>query len=139
MQAKEYASLKKQARRTFHIDFSFDALQLLFGLIFLTLIVVKEIKDHIEQIKRLCRTHSVKSLFAFGSVVSNTLKNTSDIDLLVDIDSKDPIDYSDNYFELKFQLESILKRPVDLLEDKSLKNPFLKKQIDNIKVLIYGR
>lgn len=100
---------------------------------------MKEIKDHIEQIKRLCRTHSVKSLFAFGSVVSNTLKNTSDIDLLVDIDSKDPIDYSDNYFELKFQLESILKRPVDLLEDKSLKNPFLKKQIDNTKVLIYGR
>jgi len=99
---------------------------------------VKEIKDHIEQIKQLCSTHGVKSLFAFGSVVSNSVKTTSDIDLLVDIDSKDPIDYSDNYFELKFQLESILKRPVDLLEDKSLKNPFLKKQIDNTKVLIYG-
>ena len=99
---------------------------------------MKEIKDHIEQIKRLCSIHSVKSLFAFGSVVSDTLKSTSDIDLLVDIDSKNPIDYSDNYFELKFQLEHILKRQVDLLEDKSLKNPFLKKQIDNTKVLIYG-
>src|ERR1700712_4815513 len=102
-----------------------------FSLIFLTLIIVKEIKDHIEQIEQLCSTHSVKSLFAFGSVVSDNLKSTSDIDLLVDIDSKDPNDYSDNYFELKFQLEDILKRPVDLLEDKTLKNPFLKKQIDN--------
>jgi predicted nucleotidyltransferase len=100
---------------------------------------VNELKDHIEQIKQLCNAYHVKSLFAFGSVVSDKLKPTSDIDLIVDIDSKDPIDYSDNYFALKFQLENILKRPIDLLEDKALKNPFLKKQIDNTKVLVYGR
>ena len=103
------------------------------------LIIVKELKDHIEQIKLLCNAYHVKSLFAFGSVVSGKLKTESDIDLLVDIDSADPIDYSDNYFALKFQLEDIFKRPVDLLEDKAVKNPFLKKQIDNTKVLIYGR
>ena len=108
-------------------------------LIFLTLIIVKELKDYIEQIKALCNAHHVKSLFAFGSVVSENIKPESDIDLIVDIDSKDPIDYSDNYFALKFQLENILKRQVDLLEDKALKNPYLKKQIDNTKVLIYGR
>lgn len=109
------------------------------SLILLTLIIVNELKDHIEQIKQLCNAYHVKSLFAFGSVVSDKLKPTSDIDLIVDIDSKDPIDYSDNYFALKFQLENILKRPIDLLEDKALKNPFLKKQIDNTKVLVYGR
>jgi len=100
---------------------------------------VKELKDHIEQIKALCNTHRVRSLFAFGSVVSDNLKAESDIDLIVDIESKDPIDYSDNYFALKFQLENILKREVDLLEAKTLKNPFLKKQIDSTKVLVYGR
>jgi uncharacterized protein len=100
---------------------------------------VKELKDHIEQIKALCNAHQVTSLFAFGSVVSDNLKAESDIDLIVDIDSKDPIDYSDNYFALKFQLENILKRQVDLLEAKALKNPFLKKQIDSTKVLVYGR
>ena len=100
---------------------------------------MKELKDHIEQIKQVCNAYHVKSLFAFGSVVSDKIKAESDIDLIVDIDSKDPIDYSDNYFALKFKLQDILKRPVDLLEDKALKNPFLKKQIDNTKVLIYGR
>lgn len=100
---------------------------------------MKELKDHIEQIKALCNTHRVRSLFAFGSVVSDNLKAESDIDLIVDIESKDPIDYSDNYFALKFQLENILKREVDLLEAKTLKNPFLKKQIDSTKVLVYGR
>jgi predicted nucleotidyltransferase len=100
---------------------------------------VKEIKDHIEQIIALCNAHDVNSLFAFGSVVSGKLQPVSDIDLIVDIDSKDPIDYSDNYFALKFELEEIFNRPVDLLEDKALNNPFLKKQIDNSKVLVYGR
>jgi len=98
---------------------------------------VKELKDHIDQINRLCNTHNVRSLFAFGSVVSDKLKPESDIDLIVDIDSEDPIDYSDNYFALKFQLEDIFNRPIDLLEAKALKNPFLKKQIDNTKVLVY--
>jgi len=64
----------------------------------------------------------VASLLAFGSIVSDTLKAESDIDLIVDINSSDPIAYSDNYFALKFQLEDILKRPVDLLEAKSIKN-----------------
>lgn len=94
---------------------------------------MKVLKDHIEQIKQLCNAYHVKSLFASGSIVSDKLKTESDIDLIVDIDSKDPIDYSDNYFALKFQLENILKRPVDLLEDKAVKNLFLKKQIDNTK------
>jgi len=100
---------------------------------------VKELKEHIEQIKQLCNKHEVRSLFAFGSVVSDQLKAESDIDLIVDIDNNDPILYTDNYFALKFELEDILKRPIDLLEAKALKNPFLKKQIDNTKVLVYGR
>ncbi len=100
---------------------------------------MKALKNHIEQIKQVCNTYQVKSLFAFGSVVSGKLQTESDIDLIVDIDSNDPIDYSDNYFALKLQLEDIFKRRVDLLEDRALKNPFLKKQIDNTKVLVYGR
>ncbi|MES2426979.1 MAG: nucleotidyltransferase domain-containing protein [Bacteroidota bacterium] len=100
---------------------------------------MKELKDHIKQIEELCNAHDVRSLFAFGSVVSNKFNSESDVDLVVDIDSKDPIIYTDNYFALKFQLENILNRNIDLLEDKAIKNPFLKKQIDNTKVLIYGR
>lgn len=100
---------------------------------------MKELKNHIEQIRQMCNAHHVKTLFAFGSVLSDKFKADSDIDLVVDIDSKDPITYSDNYFALKFQLENMLNRQVDLLEDKAIKNPFLKKQIDDTKVLIYGR
>lgn len=97
------------------------------------------INQHIQQIEQLCSAHRVKSLFAFGSVLTNRFNAESDIDFIVDIDSNDPFDYSDHYFALKLHLEQILKKPVDLLEEKAVRNPFMKKQIDLTKVLIYGR
>jgi uncharacterized protein len=98
-----------------------------------------ELQQHIAQIKTLCDEHNVKGLFAFGSITNNTLNEDSDIDLLVDIDDNDPLAYSEHYFDLKFQLEDIFNRPVDLLENKALKNSYLKKQIDDTKVLVYAR
>ena len=47
-------------------------------------------------------------------------------------------DYVDNYFSLKDSLENLLEREVDLLEDKAIKNPILRNNIDRTKQLIYG-
>ncbi|QLE01292.1 nucleotidyltransferase domain-containing protein [Galbibacter sp. BG1] len=99
---------------------------------------MKEIHKNIEEIIKLCNTNKVKSLFAFGSVLKDKLRPDSDIDFLVDIDDKDPISYSDKYFDLKFNLEKIFNRRIDLLELKALKNPFLKQEIDQNKFRIYG-
>ena len=87
---------------------------------------MKELKDHIDDIITLCNANNVKSLFAFDSVVSDHLSAESDNDLIVDIKAIDPIEYSYNYFAIKFQLETILNRKIDLLETKALKNPFSK-------------
>jgi predicted nucleotidyltransferase len=93
---------------------------------------------NIEKIKILCAKHKVSKLFVFGSVLKDTFSNESDIDLVVDFELLDLSEYADNYFDLKDQLESIFKRPVDLLEEKGIRNPFLRKQIDQEKRLIYG-
>ena len=93
---------------------------------------------NIEKIKILCAKHKVSKLFIFGSVLKDTFSNESDIDLVVDFEKLDLSEYADNYFDLKDQLESIFKRPVDLLEEKGIRNPFLRKQIDQEKRLIYG-
>lgn len=92
----------------------------------------------INQIKELCKNNKVKSLFAFGSVIRNDYSETSDIDLLVDFDENDPYKYTDLYFNLKFKLEELLKKQVDLLEERAIRNRFLKQEIDNTKVKIYG-
>jgi len=97
------------------------------------------LNQHIDQIIRLCELNKVKSLFAFGSVITDKFRSDSDIDLVVDIDDNDPISYTDKYFNLKFQLEEILHRQIDLLEQKAIRNRFLKSEIDRTKVQIYGK
>ena len=96
------------------------------------------IENHNEDILTLCKTHKVKSLYAFGSVLTDKFNNESDVDLIVDFEQLDVLDYGDNYYDLKFSLENILKRSVDLLEEKAIKNPYFRKTINQNKKLIYG-
>jgi predicted nucleotidyltransferase len=92
---------------------------------------------HIEEIRTACVTNKVRTLFAFGSVTNDKFKSDSDVDLVVDIAETDPFAYSENYFNLKVQLEKIFNRHVDLLEQRAIRNSFLKKEIDQTKILIY--
>jgi predicted nucleotidyltransferase len=91
-----------------------------------------------NRIQILCRENKVKDLFVFGSVLTAKFNENSDIDFIVEIDSSDPIEYADHYFALKFSLEDLLKRPIDLLENKAIKNPFLLQQIEKTKSMVYG-
>jgi len=97
------------------------------------------VERNIDQIKDLCVKHKVAKLFVFGSVLSDRFKKGSDIDLIVDFKDVDLYDYADNYFDLKFALEKIFKRPVDLLENEAINNPFLRHSIDSSKQLVYGQ
>jgi predicted nucleotidyltransferase len=77
-------------------------------------------------------------MFAFGSVLTNRFSDKSDIDLLVDFNDIDLMEYVDNYYSLRDGLSKAFGREVDLLEDKAVRNPVLRKNIDNSKLLIYG-
>lgn len=96
------------------------------------------IEKNISPISNLCREYKVKQLFVFGSVLTDSFKKNSDIDFIVDFQGMDLYEYADNYFDLKFSLEHLLNREVDLLEDKAIRNPYLRQSIDSSKQLIYG-
>ena len=91
------------------------------------------------QIADLCRRYSVERLFAFGSVLTERFNDESDVDLIVDIADESPLEYADNYFNLKFGLSDLFGRPVDLLENKALRNAQMRKHIDESKQLIYAK
>lgn len=95
-------------------------------------------KEQIALIQDLCKSSQVKSLFAFGSVTRNDFKESSDVDLVVDFEEKDPFRYTDLYFHLKEEIEGILQREVDLLEERAIRNRLFKEQLDESKVKIYG-
>jgi len=96
------------------------------------------INQNIELINALCKSHKVKSLYAFGSVLTDKFNDQSDIDLIVNFSDVQLLDYADNYFDLKFSLEDTFKRSVDLLEEKAIKNPYFKRAVEKNMQLIYG-
>jgi len=97
-----------------------------------------DINQYILTINPLCKQHKVSKLFAFGSVLTNRFNDESDIDMVVDFKDIDLKDYVDNYFSLKEALSGAFGREIDLLEDKAIRNPVLRRNIDKSKLLIYG-
>jgi|SRR6187402_1880073 predicted nucleotidyltransferase len=96
------------------------------------------IEKHTSEIQKLCAEHKVKKLYAFGSALTPRFSSNSDIDFIVDFESQDVDHYADNYFNLKFALEEIFKRRIDLLEEKAINNPYFKEAIENQRQILYG-
>jgi uncharacterized protein len=94
--------------------------------------------ENIDEIKALCNAHNVRSLFAFGSVCTDKFNDQSDIDLLISFYPMDFGDYADTYFEIADKFENLFHRPVDLITDKSLSNPYFIDSINQTKALLYG-
>ena len=86
----------------------------------------------------LCKNYDVKNLYAFGSsITENFNEASSDIDLLVELNTEDPLKRGQNLIDLWDKLEAYFKRKVDLLTSSSIKNPILKRSIDATKILVY--
>ncbi len=98
----------------------------------------KLISENIDAIKRLCEKYEVKSMYLFGSSSKGKFNETSDIDILITF-REIPIDrYTDNYFNLHYELEALFNRKIDLITEKSLSNPYLIKSIEETKQLLYA-
>jgi predicted nucleotidyltransferase len=99
---------------------------------------MNEVERKISSIQHLCRNHEVEKLYLFGSVLGTRFSENSDIDFLVRFKDIELLKYADNYFDLKFSLEELFNRPIDLLEEQSLKNPYFLEPLNETKLLIYG-
>ena len=96
------------------------------------------IDQYTGDIQRLCEQHKVRRLYVFGSVLTDRFQQDSDVDLIVDFEPLEVHQYADNYFNFKFVLEDTLHRPIDLLEEKTIRNPYFRQAIENQRQLIYG-
>lgn len=97
------------------------------------------LKKYQKELNKACSTFKVDELYAFGSILTEKFNSQSDIDFIVSIQSEDPIEYAENYFDLKFELEKIFKRKIDLLEQKAIRNKTFENLINQKKMLVYAR
>ncbi|MCX6180625.1 MAG: nucleotidyltransferase domain-containing protein [Bacteroidetes bacterium] len=97
-----------------------------------------EISNKMDGIQQLCKNHKVDELYLFGSYATGQIHENSDVDFLVKFGNIELLSYFDNYIDLKIQLEKLLGKSVDLVENKTIKNPFLRESIEQSRQLIYG-
>ena len=88
-------------------------------------------QDTVEAVADLCRQFGVIELDLFGSAATGAFSHeTSDIDLLVRFTDLTPSDYADAYFGLRAALAELLDRPIDLVTEASLANPYFRQRIE---------
>jgi len=100
---------------------------------------VNIVDRNIDILIELCKNHKVGELYIFGSILTDNFSDKSDIDFLVQFEKIDLQEYFDNYMDFKENLEKLLGRPVDLLENQAIRNPILRKVVDRDKKLVYER
>ena len=96
------------------------------------------LKNNINNLISICESLGIKRLYAFGSVVSDSFNDNSDIDFLFSFADNLTIEqYTNNYFALQYKLREMFKRNVDLVTERTLSNPYFIESIDETKELIY--
>lgn len=97
------------------------------------------IENNKSSIAKLCKENKVDKLYAFGSVLNDNFNENSDIDFVVSFNNQIKLlDYADNYFNLLFSFEDLFNKKIDLITEKSLKNPYFIKEVNETKQLVYG-
>ena len=95
----------------------------------------KTVEQNLPQIKRLLLQYGVERAYLFGSAVHDTMNDKSDVDFIIKFpDDMHYTAYADNYFALADALESLLKKSVDLVTEKTIKNPYLLQNINRYKL-----
>lgn len=87
-----------------------------------------------EKIFPILKRNNIKRAGLFGSVVKGNDTETSDIDILVELDSEISLI---EFIRIKLELEDNLNRKIDLVEYKAIK-PRLKERILSEELRIYG-
>lgn len=98
----------------------------------------QSIQPHLQTVIELLKKHKIKNAFLFGSVLSDHFNDQSDIDLLINfLDYSNPLEIGQSIWDLEDELEALTNRKIDLLTERSLKNPYFIQELNNTKQLIY--
>jgi uncharacterized protein len=101
--------------------------------------VDKQIEHKREEITSLCRQYHVQRLAVFGSALREDFDpQRSDMDFLVEFQPLPEGSYADAYFGLMEGLELIFSRPVDLVVESAIKNPYFLTSVQQGKHWLYA-
>lgn len=101
--------------------------------------MIADIEEKQSAVADLCRQFHVNRLYLFGSATGKEFKpEQSDLDFVVAFQPLPLGQYADAYFGLAHALEALLQRKVDLVTERSIRNPYFKEEVEETRQLLYA-
>ena len=100
--------------------------------------MISAIEERADELKTLCLRYGVQRLDLFGSAsTGGRLSDESDLDFLVEFQPAALDAYSDAYFGLLEALAGLFGRPVDLVVESAIRNPYFLQSVEQTRISIY--
>ena len=90
-----------------------------------------------DRIADFCRRWKITEMSVFGSVVRKDFRPESDVDVLVSFEADAGWSLLD-VVTIQEELAALLGRPVDLIEEAALRNPYRRAAILESKHVVYA-
>lgn len=96
------------------------------------------VEDNRDEIKALCERFGIRRLDIFGSgATGHFADESSDLDFIVDLGEYDAT-VADRYLDFGAALEQLFRRPVDLITERAIRNPYFKASVESQRETIYA-
>jgi len=95
------------------------------------------VESNLAEIKDLMRSYGVVKAYLFGSAAVGNMHDSSDVDFMIKFrPDLSYTDYGNNYFELIYALQNLLKKDVDIVAEETITNPYLLQTINSQKIAV---
>jgi predicted nucleotidyltransferase len=99
--------------------------------------VIELIEQKKREIAELCRQFDVEKLDLFGSAATGAFRPLrSDLDFIVRFAPASG-NYLDRYLDFAEALEELFQRPVDLITERSVRNPYFRSGVEATRQPVY--
>ena len=100
--------------------------------------MIPVIEERADELRRLCLHYGVRRLDLFGSAATGPYDpEESDLDFLVEFQPAALDTYADAYFGLLEDLGRLFGRPVDLVVESAIKNPYFLQSVEQTRTPVY--
>ena len=96
------------------------------------------ISGRAADLEQICRRYRVRRLDLFGSAATgHGWTEASDLDFVVEFEPLPPGVYANTYFGLLEALQQLFDRPVDLVVESAIKNPYFLEAVEATRMSVY--
>jgi uncharacterized protein len=101
-------------------------------------VMISEVELQRSTIASLCQQYRVRKLRLFGSAATGAfVPATSDLDFVAEFSGTLSPDYPDRFLDFAEALEHVFNRPVDLLTERAIRNPYFRTEVERTAQVIY--